>query len=529
FIEKSEMQRMVQVLNFPGKALRQVDLLFDQYDTENTGKITRTNFLKAMRTVQVPLFKAVKADVDAALHRASQIDNLDEKPISLVVEGGFPSALSEILEIDGNALPGSERAELRESFFRLAGICKSVVACRCTPHQKALIIREMKRRKGACVAAIGDGGNDEPMIKEADAADFAIGQFRFLHPLLFKHGIWLYDRIAIMTLYIFYKAAMVALAMFYFGFFSGFSAHQLFNLWAYTLYNVFFTAAPILCVAILDQTLLAKTLENQPLAYRACITRGQLFSTRIFFVWIQQAMVHTALIFFIAFWALEYDVIFPDGKVHGLWTTASVIYAVIVMVATFRLTLEMRSFTYCHHFWLWFSFVGFWISMIILNLLPTFNPDMYWVVFKMLASPQIWLTIILCTSLPIILDLMVYGIKADMFPHYHQLLREREQLDKLDIAPTFESFIFRQRKLRKVEKVWVQSYEKERKAMELEKERTGVVVPEVEDKSIKKRDAIVLAWLRFQNMSGANFDGTDDAEHVEIDRRAKKGEEKVSV
>mmetsp|Transcript_4962 Transcript_4962/g.11926 ORF Transcript_4962/g.11926 Transcript_4962/m.11926 type:complete len:834 (+) Transcript_4962:908-3409(+) len=559
FIDKGEMLAFMLVLKYPGERqledrksrLEQaVNDLFAQYDSGRTGKINRQQFLKAMQTFQVSLFDAVVADVEAGLHRAGEIDDLEDSPVSMVVEGGHPSALSEILfeggdeEGDGKD-PVGARADLRERFFHLASLCKSVVACRCTPRQKALVIREIKKRKGSCVLAVGDGGNDEPMIKEADvgigivgeegsaaaqASDFAIGQFRFLHPLLFKHGVWLYDRIAIMTLYIFYKAAMVALAMFYYGFFSGFSAHQLFNLWAYTAYNVAFTATPILVVAVLDQTLQASTLENQPLAYRACITRGQLFSTRIFFVWIQQAMVHVALIFFIAFWALESSgIAFSDGKTLGLWTSSTVVYSVIVMVATFRLTLEMRSFTYCHHFWVWFSFFGYYGSMAILSIFPTFNPDLYFVLFQMLTSPQVWFTLILCTSLPLVLDLMVYGVKHNMFPHYHMILRERELDPKLDIAPDRETFVFRHRKARKAEKLHRAAFLRSRQAIEattaLEREKKlQEELPRMSTDEIKEQElrteAIVSTWFRFQNMSGAIFDGTDDADHIQRDTGA---------
>jgi P-type E1-E2 ATPase len=70
--------------------------------------------------------------------------------------------------------------------------------------------------------AIGDGGNDCVMIKTANigvgiagvegvdaarAGEYAIGQFYFLHSLLFVHGAWSYRRISKLVLYIFYKVA----------------------------------------------------------------------------------------------------------------------------------------------------------------------------------------------------------------------------------------------------------------------------------------------------------------------------------
>jgi hypothetical protein len=92
--------------------------------------------------------------------------------------------------------------------------------------------------------AIGDGANDELMIKAANvgvgisglegaaavkASDYALAQFSHLHALLFVHGVWCYNRISFMTYFIFYKASLVAFTMYFFGFFSGFSGQQLFN------------------------------------------------------------------------------------------------------------------------------------------------------------------------------------------------------------------------------------------------------------------------------------------------------------
>jgi phospholipid-transporting ATPase len=103
------------------------------------------------------------------------------------------------------------REQLASQFFFLARYCKSVVCCRLTPAQKALIVQQVQQRTAALCLAVGDGANDEQMILQADigvgisglegtaasrASDYAIGQFRFLQPLLFVHGVWNYHRIA---------------------------------------------------------------------------------------------------------------------------------------------------------------------------------------------------------------------------------------------------------------------------------------------------------------------------------------------
>lgn len=75
----------------------------------------------------------------------------------------------------------------------------AVIACRCSPTQKAEIADLVKRVSNKRVCCIGDGGNDVSMIQAADvgvgivgkegmqaslAADFSIPQFSFLTKLL---------------------------------------------------------------------------------------------------------------------------------------------------------------------------------------------------------------------------------------------------------------------------------------------------------------------------------------------------------
>ena len=57
--------------------------------------------------------------------------------------------------------------------MELACASPSVVCCRCTPTQKATVVRLIQQHTGKRTAAIGDGGNDVSMIQ---AADTGIGQ-----------------------------------------------------------------------------------------------------------------------------------------------------------------------------------------------------------------------------------------------------------------------------------------------------------------------------------------------------------------
>jgi len=107
---------------------------------------------------------------------------------------------------------------LEEVFFAVASQCNSVIACRVSPKQKALLVKLVRNYvlPEPVTLAIGDGANDVGMIQEAhigvgisglegqqavNASDFSIAQFRFLEDLLLVHGRWNFSRMSRVILF----------------------------------------------------------------------------------------------------------------------------------------------------------------------------------------------------------------------------------------------------------------------------------------------------------------------------------------
>ena len=54
--------------------------------------------------------------------------------------------------------------------------CHSVIFCRSSPKEKALIVKFVKNYLHGTVLAVGDGGNDTSMIEEANIGIGIIGK-----------------------------------------------------------------------------------------------------------------------------------------------------------------------------------------------------------------------------------------------------------------------------------------------------------------------------------------------------------------
>lgn len=110
-------------------------------------------------------------------------------------------------------------------FVSVAVHLPTVVACRCSPTQKAEVAKLIKEYTKKRVCCIGDGGNDVSMIQAADvgvgivgkegrqaslAADFSIEQFHHLTKLLVWHGRNSYKRSAKLAQFVIHRGLIIA-------------------------------------------------------------------------------------------------------------------------------------------------------------------------------------------------------------------------------------------------------------------------------------------------------------------------------
>lgn len=128
------------------------------------------------------------------------------------------------LLIDGESL-AMFLTHYRTEFISVAVLLPAVVACRCSPMQKAEVARLIKEYTKKRVCCIGDGGNDVSMIQAADvgvgivgkegrqaslAADFSIEQFHHLTKLLVWHGRNSYKRSAKLAQFVIHRGLIIA-------------------------------------------------------------------------------------------------------------------------------------------------------------------------------------------------------------------------------------------------------------------------------------------------------------------------------
>ncbi|KAF7829418.1 phospholipid-transporting ATPase 3 [Senna tora] len=233
---------------------------------------------------QVEIARVIKEEVKKELRRC-----LEEAQSYLSSLSGPKLALV----IDGKCLMYALDPSLRVMLLNLSLNCHSVVCCRVSPLQKAQVTSLVKKGARKITLSIGDGANDVSMIQAAHvgvgisglegmqavmASDFAIAQFRYLADLLLVHGRWSYLRICKVVTYFFYKNLTFTLTQFWFTFQTGFSGQRFYDDWFQSLYNVIFTALPVIIVGLFDKDVSASLSLKYPELYTEGIRN-------VFFKW----------------------------------------------------------------------------------------------------------------------------------------------------------------------------------------------------------------------------------------------------
>lgn len=202
------------------------------------------------------------------------------------------------LIIDGESL-GMYLQYYRKEFFEVAASVPAVIACRCTPQQKAdvaLVIRELTGKRVCC---IGDGGNDVSMIQSADvgvgivgkegkqaslAADFSITQFCHLTELLLWHGRNSYKRSAKLAQFVMHRGLIIAICQAVYSISSSFEPIALYQGWLMVGYATCYTMAPVFSLT-LDHDIDKPLTKTYPELYKD-LTEGKSLSYKTFLVWV---------------------------------------------------------------------------------------------------------------------------------------------------------------------------------------------------------------------------------------------------
>lgn len=328
------------------------------------------------------------------------------------------------LVVDGRSLHLASKFHY-DKLLQVCLSCAVVLCCRMSPIQKAQVVRMIKNSEGSPVTgAIGDGANDVSMIQEAhvgfglmgkegrqavNSADFAFSRFRFLRTVLLIHGHLFYMRVSNLIHYFFYKNVIFVTPQVIYSYFNAFSSQTIYHGLLLMLYNMMFTATPILVYGIEERHLPIEVLDSDPSLYRL-ISRNRNMHPKEFCSWFFNGVFHGVVIYCI-FHILWAESILPSGHNLGLFAFGLIVYHGVVITANLKLAILTR-------YWSIYFFLSLILSILaLIGFLAAYsnfkwrilNDDLFGIYHEFLSSSSFWLSFIICPFITLLPD-FVYTI-----------------------------------------------------------------------------------------------------------------------
>ncbi|CAG8498992.1 13491_t:CDS:10 [Ambispora leptoticha] len=281
------------------------------------------------------------SSIDLAM---DEIDALHSKPdCSLVIDG---ESLQVYLD------------HYRHEFIDLAVRLPVVVACRCTPTQKAEITRLIKNFTKKRVCCIGDGGNDVSMIQAADVV---------------WHGRNSYKRSAKLAQFVIHRGLIISVIQ------AG---------WLIVGYSTIYTMAPVFSL-VLDQDVNHRIAMEFPELYKE-LTKGRSLSYRTFFQWVMISVYQGGAIMIMSI------VLFEDQFVH----IVSISFTSLIINELLMVALEINTW---HPYMIISEILTLAIYCVSMIFLPTYfdlsfilTPTFIWKVAVITAISSMPLYLVKC-------------------------------------------------------------------------------------------------------------------------------------
>ncbi|OLN88113.1 putative phospholipid-transporting ATPase DNF3-like protein 1 [Colletotrichum chlorophyti] len=344
-----------------------------------------------------------------------------------------------VVVIDGQTLAVIEESpDLTALFYSVVPFVESVICCRASPAQKALMVKtvrsQLKKSRGrmgyGLTLAVGDGANDLAMIsashvgvgisgkeglQAARVADYAIAQFRFLQRLLLVHGRWNYVRTAKFILCTFWKEMFFYLPTAMYQRYNGYTGTSLYEMASLTVFNTLFTSLCVICMGIWEQDLSADTLLAVPELY-VYGQRNMGLNLPKYIAWMFSAACQGVL----AYWGVWAGYVwFARTSDQGLFAVGNLAFTLGVIWINYKcfiLETHHKSAIVMGSFFItfsgWFAWNGFLSGIYTRAPSPyavregfakTFGPDLVW-----------WLTLIVMITLFIVMETMFRTLQRSL-------------------------------------------------------------------------------------------------------------------
>uniref|UniRef100_A0A1I7W5D2 Phospholipid-transporting ATPase n=1 Tax=Loa loa TaxID=7209 RepID=A0A1I7W5D2_LOALO len=400
------------------------------------------------------------------------------------------------LIVSGESLGHALKKQYKMQFLYLASLSSTVICCRCSPAQKAAVVKSLKNWSDGTVLAIGDGANDIAMIQAADigigisgeeglqaslAADYSIAQFRFLERLIFVHGAISYHRIT----------------KFLYEFHTLFADSAIMDSWSMVMFNIFFTSWPPLAIGIWDRLLPFEVMIDYPALYYLSQS-SETFSLKTYFTWMFTGLVHAMVISTIAYRTFKNDVLWYTGRVANYYVMGTVINIAIVIVVNLKAVMETDSITIMSWIALFGSIIMLFIFLFSYCLtspaspIIKVQPGMADTILHVLSSPTALAYVIFVVLVSLSFDLLIKLLQRSLY----RTIRDEVVSQEFDVKQ-FDDLYY---PLVKVKEIFSKASESALSLVNMQTKQRGYSFSQDEGPAVSQSDVVRLYDSRVPRM-----------------------------
>ncbi|KAF3584523.1 hypothetical protein F2Q69_00031704 [Brassica cretica] len=277
------------------------------------------------------------------------------------------------LIIDGKTLTYALEDGLKYQFLALAVDCASVICCRVSPKQKALIC------------------------------------------------------------YFFYKNITFGLTLFYFEAFTGFSGQAIYNDSYLLLFNVVLTSLPVISLGVFEQDVSSEVCLQFPALYQQG-PNNLFFDWYRILGWMGNGVYASIVIFALNLGIFHVQSFCSNGQTADMNAMGTAMFTCIIWAVNVQIALTMSHFTWIQHALIWGSIFTWYVFLALFGMLPPkISGNIFHMLLEALApAPIFWLTtllVIAATTLPYLAHI---SFQRSLNPLDHHIIQEIKHF-KIDV------------------------------------------------------------------------------------------------
>lgn len=197
------------------------------------------------------------------------------------------------------------------------------------------------------------------------------------------------------------------------------------------------TATPPIAMGLFDQNCTEQNRLRYPALYRET-QKSAFFNHKIFWKWISNAILHSAILFWLPMFSYDTGVVWKSGANGDYLVVGNIVYSCVMVTVCLKAGLAVDSWNWLIHLSIWGSLAFWFVFLIVYSFAwPIGNflaPNMAGMVILVGTTPMFWTCLLLVPFTTLMPDITLMAINVTAFTSETDKIRLAEHA-RVDPGP----------------------------------------------------------------------------------------------